>query len=170
VGSGQFDKQASQTRRSWSQRTRRAARPHPSPTKGLSPQDDKLLLPCARGAPATRREGGGAEQTQDVYIPLKLPLDSARHAPERGVATATLTERRMNDEALNDPCRNSFRWGPDGAGPPRDGATLYCFRLTPYKLTGFSLALCELSCGRACERARLSRVSSHRVSGRRSGA
>ena len=25
-----------------------------------------------------------AEQTQDVYIPLKLPLDSARHAPRTG--------------------------------------------------------------------------------------
>jgi len=31
-------------------------------------------------------KAGGAEQTQVVYIPLKLPLDSARHAPrtERG--------------------------------------------------------------------------------------
>jgi hypothetical protein len=36
--------------------------------------------------PTTRGEGGGTEQTQVVYIPLKLPLDSARHAPgtERG--------------------------------------------------------------------------------------
>ncbi len=45
---------------------------------------DKPLLPCARGAPATRGEGGGAELTQVVYVPLKLPLDSARHAPGTG--------------------------------------------------------------------------------------
>jgi hypothetical protein len=31
-----------------------------------------------------RGEGGGAEQTQVVYIPLELPLDSARHAPWNG--------------------------------------------------------------------------------------
>jgi hypothetical protein len=30
---------------------------------------------------ATRGDSAGAEQTQVVYIPLKLPLDSARHAP-----------------------------------------------------------------------------------------
>jgi hypothetical protein len=30
------------------------------------------------------RGGAGSEQTQVVYIPLKLPLDSARHAPGTG--------------------------------------------------------------------------------------
>ncbi len=30
-------------------------------------------------------------------------------------------ECRMNDECLNDPSCNSTWWGPDGAGPPREG-------------------------------------------------
>jgi hypothetical protein len=42
-------------------------------------------------APVTRGEGGDSEQTQVVYIPLKLPLDSAHHAPgtERGYSFAS---------------------------------------------------------------------------------
>jgi len=47
-------------------------------------QDDKPLLPFTCGAPAARGEGDGAEQTQVVYIPPQLPLDSARHAPGTG--------------------------------------------------------------------------------------
>jgi hypothetical protein len=44
-----------------------------------------MALLCPWRARLTRGSAG-AEQTQDVYIPLKLPLDSARHAPgtERG--------------------------------------------------------------------------------------
>jgi hypothetical protein len=36
-------------------------------------------------APHTRREGGRAEQNRFFTSPLKLPLDSARHAPRTGV-------------------------------------------------------------------------------------
>ncbi len=44
-----------------------------------------LLMPVARPPHAGKR---WRKATQDVYIPLKLPLDSARHAPGRGVDTA----------------------------------------------------------------------------------
>ena len=65
-----------------SPKARRFARlASPAPRQETLAQDDKPLLPYARGAPTTRGEGGGTEQTQVVYIPLKLPLDSARHAP-----------------------------------------------------------------------------------------
>jgi hypothetical protein len=58
-----------------------------------------LLMPVAR--PPHAGKALGAERTQDVYIPLKLPLDSARHAPGtgRGYSYSYLNaEMRMNDE------------------------------------------------------------------------
>ena len=44
------------------------------------------MLRCARGAPTTRGETVARSKHRMCYIPLKLPLDSARHAlgSERG--------------------------------------------------------------------------------------
>jgi hypothetical protein len=41
----------------------------------------------------------------------------------------------------NDPGCNSTWWGPDGAGPPRDGATLHCFSLAPSTQLSHTTAL-----------------------------
>jgi len=53
-------------------------------------------MPVAR--PPHAGKALGAERTQDVYIPLKLPLDSARHAPGWRVDTAFLLKRRNANE------------------------------------------------------------------------
>ncbi len=51
-------------------------------------QDDKPLLPIARGAPANRGEGDGAEQTQVVHPPQTSPGLGPPRTLERGVGTA----------------------------------------------------------------------------------
>jgi hypothetical protein len=56
-------------------------------------------VPVAHPPPAGK--GGGAEQHRFMYIPLKLPLDSARHAfwNEAWILLFPVKRRmRLNDE------------------------------------------------------------------------
>jgi hypothetical protein len=59
--------------------------------------------------------------------PLKLPLDSARHAPGRSVDTTVPTEMPNDWRACEKQSRMQLcAAGANRAGPRREGATLYC--------------------------------------------
>jgi hypothetical protein len=68
------------------------------------------------------------------YYPLKLPLDSARHAPRTGVDTTCFDSdaERTSTRALF--LLHASPVGAVEAEPPRDGATLKCFELPPVAL------------------------------------
>src|ERR1019366_8009980 len=59
-----------------------------------------------------------------VHPPSNFPWTRPATPLERSVDTAIPTKCRISDEYSSNPSCNSLRWGPDGAGSPRDGATL----------------------------------------------
>jgi hypothetical protein len=140
--------------------TRRAARPDPSRRK------ERLLrmTNCYSLVPVARPPHAGKAVAQSKHRLCTSPSNCPWTRPATHLDGAWiqlfLLERRMNDEYLNRPSCNSVWWGPTEQGRPGKGATLYCFNPAP----------CGLFYEHACERARLSRVSSRRVSGKRSGA
>jgi len=82
--------------------------------------------PCAGKAP-------GAERTQDVYIPPQnCPWTRPATHPDGAWIQLFICNADANANAtmkLERPSSCSAWWGPIGAGPPRDGATLSCLIL-----------------------------------------
>jgi hypothetical protein len=94
-------------------------------------------------APATHGEGGGAQQTQVVYIPLKLPLDSARHAPgtARGYNSAQCrNEQRILEQSLLQlsPVGDQMEQGHPGTGRPFNASTPLILLLANFLSSAFS--------------------------------
>jgi hypothetical protein len=75
------------------------------------------------------RGGAGAEQTQDVYIPLKTAPGLGPPRPWDG-ARIQLSYKLPNDKLMLNRLLQLIWWGPDWAGPPREGGDPYC--LSPY--------------------------------------